>query len=151
MTTLLQILGSSGTQNTILENFLYSSIIFNLGATTSAVLCLFILSNLTSRAHSIAATDANSLPGRILLSDSVSSLEDSERELLRKFGLGWSWSAAKDIMIFCFVLGTVCTFLGMGFWVWLRCVRQVAFVVTLCLIVVGGASGFVLMLIMTGN
>ena len=154
VTTLLQNLAQNNKQDTVVENFFYIGIIFNLGATTCAVLCLFILSDFMSKAHIIAATDIHSLPRRLLSNDRTSYgyfLEYSEREVLREFGLRRSWSVAKAVMIHCFILGTVCTFFGMGFWVWRQCVTQVAVVVTIFLSLVGGASGFVLLLLVTGK
>lgn len=151
--TLLQLTGEDA-QSNVLETIFYTSIILNLGATTCAVLCLFILSDFTNKARSIAANDRDSLPNQFLL-DEMSIYDyvvrGREREILREFGLGWSWSIAKATMIHCFLLGTICTFSGMGFWVWYQCASHVAGLVTIVLSLVSGASGFVLLLLMTGK
>lgn len=53
---------------------------------------------------------------------------DREGEVLREFGLGRSWSLAKAIMIYHFLLGTTCTLLG-----WRQRVSHVTGVVTIVL------------------
>jgi len=151
VTALLQILKSP---TETLQAVLYTSIVFNLGATTCAVLCLFMLSDFTTKARVIAAKDKNSLPEKCLLNDDVLYTyieEDKERELLRGFGLGRSWSISKAAMTYCFLFGTICTFVGLGIGVWYQHVNYAAAVVTTALVLVGGASGFVLLLLINGE
>jgi len=150
VTAFLQIL--KGPTET-LQTFLYTSIVFNLGATTFAVLCLFILSDFTTKVRFIAATEEDSLSKKCLLGDTFLYeyiVEDREWELLRDFGLGWSWSIAKVAMNCCFLFGTICTFVGLGIGVWDQCSIYAAGVVTTALGLVGGVSGLVLLLLMIG-
>jgi len=155
VTALLQILDTDKDRAETLQIFLYISIVFNLGATTCAVLCLFMLSDFTTKARVIAATDNTSLPKECLLDDVMLYRyieEDRERELLRNFGLGRPWSIATATMNYCFLCGTVCTFVGLGIGVWYRCINFAAgVIVTTALGLVGGASGLVLMLLISGN
>jgi len=130
-----------------LQIFLYTSIVLNLGAATCAVLCLFILSDFMAKARVTAATDKHLLDDKILWGYLN---EGGEQELLRRFGLGRSWSIANAAMIHCFIFGTICTFVGLGIGVWYQCVNYAAGVVTTALVLVGGASGLVLLLLMTG-
>jgi hypothetical protein len=139
----LQTLGA-GTQVNALEMFLYASIILNLGASTCAVLCVIILSDVTANSRVILAK-------KLPLDGRNNYGADSERETLRKFGLGWSWSIAKLVMIHCFIFGTVCTYVGTGIWVRYKCATHIANAVTVALSLVGGASGLVLLLLMTGK
>jgi len=152
LTTLLQILGDKRAE--VLRAFLCTSIIFNLGATTCAVLCLFILSDFATRARVLAATDPTSLPRKLLMNDQIHLeylSEDRERELLWKFGMGLPWFIAKALMMGCFLLGTVCTFTGFGIWVWYQGFQTVAIVVTVVLALVGGVAGLVLLLLVFGK
>jgi len=150
---LLQIFGNTARAD-VLQAFFYTSIVLNLGATTCAVLCLIILSDFTTKARVIALNDKNSLPRTFLSKGRINFgylVEDTEREVLRGFGLGRSWSVAKAVMIHCFLLGTICTFSGMGIWVWRQCDSPVTIFVTIVLGVVSGASGYVLLLLMKGE
>lgn len=150
LTTLLQTLANAPAEAS--RAFLCASIIFNLGATTCAVVCLFILSDLTTHARILAATDDSSLPRKLLLNESIHLeylLEDREREILWKFGMRWPWFIASPLMITCFLLGTICTFTGFGVWVWYQGFQIVAIVVTITVGVVGGLSGLALLGLVT--
>jgi len=154
VTALLQILGTDKGPNETLQTILYTSIVLNLGATTCAVLCLFMLSDFTTKARVIAANDNTSLPKKCLLDDAILYtyiVQDREREVLRRFGLGRSWSIAKATMNHCFLFGTICTFVGLGIGVWYQHINYAAPVVTTALVLVGGASGLVLLLLITGR
>jgi hypothetical protein len=54
-------------------------------------------------------------------------------------------------MITCFLLGTMCTFVGLGIWVWHQGFQNVAVVVTIVLGLVGGISVLVLLLLVAGK
>jgi hypothetical protein len=54
-------------------------------------------------------------------------------------------------MVICFLLGTIYTFAGLGIWVWNQGFQSVAIVVTIVLSLVGGCSGLVLLLLVTGR
>ena len=151
LTTLLQSLDKAPAE--LPRVFLCTSIIFNLGATTCAVLCLFILSDFTTKARILAATEEGSLPRKLLLNDMIHLeylQEDREQEILRKFGMRLPWFIASSLMITCFLLGTICTFTGFGVWVWYQGPQSVCIVVTVILGVVGGASVLVLLLLVAG-
>jgi len=154
LTTLLQILEDAPAE--VPRIFLCTSIIFNLGATTCAVICLFILSDFTTTARTLAATatEEGSLPRKLLLNDMIDLKylrEDRDREILKHFGMRLPWSIASTLMITCFLLGTICTFTGFGVWVWYQGPQSVGIVLTLILGVVGGISGLVLVLLVAGK
>lgn len=77
--------------------------------------------------------------------------EDREKEILWKFGMRWPWFIARTLMLNCFLLGTICNFIGFGIWVWYQGVQIVAIVVTAILAVVGGISITVLLLLFVGK
>ena len=151
LTTLLQTLASAPAE--VPRVLLCASIIFNLGATTCAVVCLFILSDFTTKARILAATKEGSLPRKLLLNDMIHLeylQEEREREILRKFGMRLPWSIASTLMVTCFLLGTICTFTGFGVWVWYQGPQSVVVIVTSILGVVGGISILVLLLLLIG-
>ena len=85
VTALLQMFGDH-VRHDALEILFYTSMVVNVGATTFAVLCLIILSDITTKARVIAATDINSLPRKFLLKDrTISSYLTEDRE--RKFAI----------------------------------------------------------------
>jgi len=150
ITTLLQTLNDAPAE--FPRIFLGSSIIFNLGATTCAVICIFMLSDFTTKARILAATQEG-LPRKLLLNDMIHLeylQEDREREILRKFGMRLPWFIASTLMLTCFLLGTVCTFAGFGVWIWYQGPQSVGIVLTIILGVVGGISGLVLVLLAVG-
>jgi len=135
-----------------LRIILCSSIVFNLGAATSAVVCIFILSHFTTKARILAATEEG-LPRRFLLNDVIHLeylQEDREREILRKFGMPLTWFIASTLMITCFMLGAICMFIGFGVWVWCQGSQSVGMVLTAMLGVIGGILVLVLVLFTVG-
>lgn len=101
--------------------FTYGGIIFNLGATTSAVFCLIILSDFNARARTKAAREPDSLPSRVQKGEAISREYlglHREGTLLISFGLDKSWGLSKYHMLVCFVLGTICAFVSEALWIW---------------------------------
>ena len=99
----------------------YGSIIFNLGATTSAVFCLIILSDFNAKARTKVVYEPGSLPSKVHHGEDVSqALLELNREgaLLRSFGLDKWWELSKYHMLACFVLGTICAFSSEALWIW---------------------------------
>ena len=99
----------------------YGSIIFNLGATTSAVFCLIILSDFNAKARTKVVYERGSLPSKVHYGEDVSQeLLELNREgaLLRSFGLDKWWELSKYHMLACFVLGTICAFSSEALWIW---------------------------------
>ena len=149
--TLLQILstnnpGPGSVSSQALRWFTYGSVIFNLGASTSAVFCLIILSDISTHART-KATDPKSLPGEVLrempLVDQFLGAQ-REDELLKEFGVNPVWGFAKVHMLLCFVLGALCTFIDIGIWVRKQESNGLSIGVLLFLGIVGLPLGYML-------
>lgn len=91
-------------------------IVFNLGPTTAAVLYLYILSGITGKARAVATEDKNPLPGKLIPDtylDHVYLVENWEYEILWKSACVGG-SMPRGMMVTCFLLGTKCTYVGVG-------------------------------------
>ena len=99
----------------------YGGILFNLGATTSAVFCLIILSDFNAKARTKVTHEPDSLPAKVDGGGTIpTELLELPREgtLLRNFGLDGCWEWSKYHMLACFVLGTICAFSSEALWIW---------------------------------
>ena len=142
--TLLQILGpgnivSEPVSAQVLRWFTYGSIIFNLGASTSAVFCLIIFSDISTHARRRAIHD-DKLPAQVLRDECIEIkylTVEKEGELLREFGINPIFGQAKRHMICCFVLGVLCTFIDIAIWTWQKETLGLTIAILVCLGVVG--------------
>ena len=69
---------------------------------------------------------------------------EKEGELLREFGINPIFGQAKRHMIRCFVLGTLCTFIGIGIWAWQKETLGLTVAILVILGVVGLPLGQIL-------
>jgi hypothetical protein len=122
--TFLQTLASQGASpNTeLVKGFIYSSIILNLTACLTSVLCLIMLSNLPSRARWKAAHLAEYLPHKFMRTpqgvewDYLTAVR--EESILYAFGINPVWRTAKVTVVVTFFTGSVCTLLRLMTLVW---------------------------------
>jgi hypothetical protein len=134
-------------QNGIIRGLVYASLILNLGATLFSVLGLIILSDFPNRARYLAAKETNSFPYRaqqkkLSQADLRILGEGNEDDLLREFGMPPAWSVAKPAAVVGFILGIVCTFIGIGVCVWRMEAHAVSLIATAALAAVGGFTIF---------
>jgi hypothetical protein len=105
----------------VLHWFIYANLLFDLGAASSSILSLVMLSDLGSYARQAAIQDARSLPAKALRGEYLQEslfTGDGEIVLLRGFGLGRVWELARSHMMICFILGTLSSFVEIALWVW---------------------------------
>ena len=149
--TLLQILGPGNTalepaSSQALRWFTYGSIIFNLGASTSAVFCLIIFSDISTHART-RAINPDLLPGKVLREKFIDTYYlrvENEEELLREFGMNPVCRQARLHMLWCFVLGALCTFIDIGIWACTKETISLRIAILVFLGIVGLPLGYVL-------
>jgi len=120
--------------------FIYTSLLFDLGATASSILSVVVLSDLNSYARQTAILDPESLPAKALRGDHLQEslfTGNGEVTLLRGFGLGKIWELARNHMMICFIMGMLSSFVEIVLWVWYLEVIEVsiALVVPISLVV----------------
>jgi hypothetical protein len=69
---------------------------------------------------------------------------ENEEELLEEFGMNPVWTQAKLHMLWCFVLGALCTFIDVGIWARKEETNNLSIGILVCLGVVGLPLGYLL-------
>jgi len=112
---------SNATLKNALRWFIYTGLFLHLGTATSAAFSIKMLSDLPSYARETAIQDPKLLPAKAWYGkDAAESLssENSDTNLLRKFGLGRTWESTRNHVMICFTMGCFCSFITIGLWVW---------------------------------
>jgi len=122
--------------DTALRFFAYSGLLFNLGATLSAILLLVAITSLPATARQIYTTCNHGYPRQVFHKHTTHVAElnqllhnHGETYVLRAFGIARGWGYMLRHCIFCFLAGCVCAFIHIGITLWLSESHLVAAIV----------------------